>query len=124
MMIPAIFMRDDDARANAMWQQMGSSRGVGTMRFAPTAMRPKITRWSTREGPRPIGASRRVWLVGCEEIFRERLGSGHSPPSMAVRMSSRTSKRLIGLARVRLGDWTGAEAAWIRAARMQRFATS
>jgi uncharacterized membrane protein len=131
MMIAAIFMRDD-ARANAMWKQIGGER------LEPAADRLVFAgRWNDafrayRDATQDLAmidprapAPDRVIAAGVDRAlqgdFRGAIRAwsqgavGGGPYDLTDEQTA-----LVGLARARLGDWPGAEAAWIAAARTTR----
>jgi len=131
MMIAAIFTRDD-ARAEAVWQQVGAGTerepAADSMIFAGTwadalraycdASRGELA-VDPRPGPDPVIAA------GVERALRGDLHGAivaWSQPTVAAGVWDITDEQtaLVGLAHAHLGDWTGAEAAWIRAARTER----
>lgn len=131
MMIAAIFMRDD-ARASAMWRQIGGAS------LEPAADRLVFAgRWNDafrayRDTTQDLAmvdprapAPDRVIAAGVDRAlqgdFRGAIRAW-SQPSVGGGPYDLTDEQaaLVGLARARLGDWTGAEAAWIDAARTTR----
>jgi hypothetical protein len=131
MMIAAIFMHDD-ARANAMWKQIGGES------LEPAADRLVFAgRWNDAfrayrdatqdlamvnpraNAPDPVIAAGVARAL--QGDFRGAIRAW-SRPAVGGGPYDLTDKQtaLVGLARARLGDWTGAEAAWIAAARTQR----
>ncbi|GEM_PF-5112901 len=131
MMIAAIFMRDD-ARATAMWKQIGGAS------LEPPADRFVFAgRWNDafrayRDATQDLAmidprapAPDRVIAAGVDRAlqgdFRGAIRAwsqgavGGGPYDLTDEQTA-----LVGLARARLGDWAGAEAAWIVAARTTR----
>ena len=131
MMIAAIFMRDD-ARANAMWKHIGGER------LEPAADRLVFAgRWndafrSYRDTTQDLAMTDpranqpdRVIAEGVALALRgdfrgairawSKRAVGGGPYDLTDKQTA-----LVGLARARLGDWAGAEAAWITAARTTR----
>jgi hypothetical protein len=131
MMIAAIFMRDD-ARANAMWKQIGGASlepvadrlvFAGRWNDAFRSYRDTAPDMAVNDPRAP--APDRVIAAGVARAlqgdFRGAIRAW-SQPAVGRGSYDLTDKQmaLVGLARARLGDWTGAQAAWIAAARTTR----
>jgi len=131
MLIAAIFMRDD-ARANAMWKQIGGASlepaadrlvFAGRWNDAFRAYRDTTRDFAVNDPqanqPDPVIAEGAALALRGD--FRGAIRAW-SKPAVGAGPYDLTDKQtaLVGLARARLWDWTGAEAAWIAAARTTR----
>jgi hypothetical protein len=131
MMIAAIFMRDD-ARASAMWRQIGgdsleppADRLVFAGRWNDAFRAYRDTTQDLAVNDPRANMPDRVIAEGVAHALRGDFRGAiraWSKPSVGAGPYDLTDKQtaLVGLARARLGDWAGAEAAWIEAARTTR----